>query len=184
MLRLVTLVVFLHYLLKYKPFNEFFPFQNVVANLCVWLECVCVHPLNKGFSQAVIGTFYQCHFQTMVGWVTFKVSLFFIVTFKSTVIHRWRFNSSFPISISVFFSRPGVRPGASSEEERKKIDFIFFLSLLPLYYSPSRSPPPLFFLKQPVCRLCINAPASALEFALKETKRSNLGALLVAPGWA
>ena len=30
-----TFVVFLHFLLKFKPFDEFFPFQNVIANLCV-----------------------------------------------------------------------------------------------------------------------------------------------------
>ena len=61
-----------------------FPFQNVIANLCVlWLECVWVHPhpLNKDFSQAVIGTFYQYHFQKIVGWVTFKF-FFFMLKFK------------------------------------------------------------------------------------------------------
>ena len=42
-------MVFLHFLLKFKPFDEFFPFQNVIANLsvCVATVCVCVHPLNK-----------------------------------------------------------------------------------------------------------------------------------------
>ena len=41
-----------------------------VARVCV---CVCVHPLNKDVTQAVIhiGTFYQCPFQKMVGWVSF-----------------------------------------------------------------------------------------------------------------
>ena len=34
---LSTFVVFLHFLLKLKPFDEFFPFQNVITNLC---ECV------------------------------------------------------------------------------------------------------------------------------------------------
>ena len=38
-------------------------------------ECECVHPLNKDVSQAIAGTFYQCLFQKMVGWVAFKVSL-------------------------------------------------------------------------------------------------------------
>ena len=28
-------VIFLHFLLKFKPFDEFFPFQNMIANLCV-----------------------------------------------------------------------------------------------------------------------------------------------------
>ena len=34
---------------------------------------MCVHPLNKDVTQAVIhiGTFYQCPFPKMVGWVSF-----------------------------------------------------------------------------------------------------------------
>ena len=76
-------MVFLHYLLRY----EFFPIQKVIANLCVyvWLECVCVcvHLLKKDFCQAIIGTFYQCHFQKMVGWVAFKFSFLFMLKFKS-----------------------------------------------------------------------------------------------------
>ena len=40
--------VFIHFLLKFKHFDEFFPFQIVIANLCV----CCVHPLNKDISQA------------------------------------------------------------------------------------------------------------------------------------
>ena len=46
-------VVFLHFLLKFTPFDEFFPFQNMIANLSVCVAsvvvvCVCVHvhPLN------------------------------------------------------------------------------------------------------------------------------------------
>ena len=38
-------VVFLHFLLKFKPFDEFFSFQNVMANLCVCVAtrmCVCL----------------------------------------------------------------------------------------------------------------------------------------------
>ena len=31
-------------------------------SLCVCGWSVCVHPLKRNFSQAVIGTFYQCHF--------------------------------------------------------------------------------------------------------------------------
>ena len=36
---------FLHFLLKFKPFDEFFPFQNVIASLseCVATVCVCVY---------------------------------------------------------------------------------------------------------------------------------------------
>ena len=75
--------VFLYYLLKFKPLDDFFPFQNVIANLCVSVtrvcasvcvcKCVCVHLLNKDFFQAVMGSFYhQCHFQKMVGWVAVK----------------------------------------------------------------------------------------------------------------
>ena len=48
---------FLHFLLKLKPFDEFCPCKNVIANLCVYL--VCVHPLNKDVSQAIIGTFFS-----------------------------------------------------------------------------------------------------------------------------
>ena len=80
-------MVFLYYLLKFKPFDEFFPFQNVIANLCLCVAkvcvCVCVHPLNKDVPQAIIGTFYQCHFQKMVGWIVMKVSLLFMLKFKS-----------------------------------------------------------------------------------------------------
>ena len=44
----------------------------VCVCVCVYV-CVCVHSLNKDVSQAIIhiGTFYQCHFQKMVGWVSF-----------------------------------------------------------------------------------------------------------------
>ena len=40
-----TFVVFLHYLSKFKPFDELFPFQNVIANLSVFVAraCVCVY---------------------------------------------------------------------------------------------------------------------------------------------
>ena len=59
-----------------KALDDFFPFQNVIANLFVFVPgvcvTVCVHALNKDFSQAVIGTFYQCHFQNIVGWVVLK----------------------------------------------------------------------------------------------------------------
>ena len=38
-------VVFLHFLLKFTPFEEFFPFQNTIANLSVCVAsvgvCVC-----------------------------------------------------------------------------------------------------------------------------------------------
>ena len=71
---------FLHFLLKFKPFDEFFPFQNMIASLsgcvatvCVCVcVCVCVHPLNKDVSQAIIGTILQCVLQKMVGWVALR----------------------------------------------------------------------------------------------------------------
>ena len=50
-------------------------------SLCLWLERVCVHPMNKDVSQAIIVTFYPCHFQKMVGWVAFKFSLLFVLKF-------------------------------------------------------------------------------------------------------
>ena len=79
--------IFLQYLLKFKPLDDFFPLPKRVANLRVSVTrvCVWVHMLNKDFFQAVIGTFYQsdrCHFQKMGGWVAFKF-LFFKLKFKS-----------------------------------------------------------------------------------------------------
>ena len=67
----------LNLLMSFTPFKTW-----LQISLCVWLLCVCVHPLNKD-SQAIIGTFYQCHFQEMVGWVAFKVSLLLMLKFKS-----------------------------------------------------------------------------------------------------
>ena len=63
-------MVFLHFLFKFKPCDEFVPFQNLIANLsvCVASVYMCVHPLNKDVSQAIIGTFFQCILQKMVGW--------------------------------------------------------------------------------------------------------------------
>ena len=76
-------MVFLHFLLKFKPFDEFFPFQNVIANLCVCIYCVCVHPLNKDISQAITGTFFQCILQKMVGKMgRFEVCHCFPLKFK------------------------------------------------------------------------------------------------------
>ena len=45
---------------------------------------LCSAPPNKIFPvrQCISGTFYQCHFQKMVGWVAFKVSLLFMLKFK------------------------------------------------------------------------------------------------------
>ena len=74
------------FLLNFKLFQVFFPFQNVIANLCVRVAsvcvCVCVHPLNKDVSQAIIGTFFQCLLQKMVGWIAFEVSLRFMLKIK------------------------------------------------------------------------------------------------------
>ena len=59
-----TLWGFSSLFVEVKTFALFFPFQNEITNLSVFVAgvCVSVHPLNKDFSQAVIGTFYQCHF--------------------------------------------------------------------------------------------------------------------------
>ena len=56
---------------------NFFPFKlNVIANLCVCVcvcvASVCVHPLNKDISPAIIDTFFQCILQKMIGWVALK----------------------------------------------------------------------------------------------------------------
>ena len=71
-------------------FLMIFPFQEtwLQISLCLWLDvcvcvCVCVHPLNKDVSQAITGTFCQCHFQKIVVWVTFKFSLLLMLRFKS-----------------------------------------------------------------------------------------------------
>ena len=66
-------------------------------SLCLWLECVCVPPLNKDVSQAIIGTFYQCHFRKMAGWdkVAFKFSLLFMLRVKS--FKMWRLMSLFKL---------------------------------------------------------------------------------------
>ena len=41
MVHWVPFVVFLHFLLKFKPFNEFFPSKTCIANLseCVAVDC-------------------------------------------------------------------------------------------------------------------------------------------------
>ena len=38
-------VFFFHFLLQFKPFDEFFPFQSVIASLskCVATVCMCVY---------------------------------------------------------------------------------------------------------------------------------------------
>ena len=74
---------FLHFLLKFKPFDEFFPsktwlqvsLSQCVATVCVCVS-VCVHPLNKDVSQGIIGTFLQCVLQEMVRWVALR----FVIT--------------------------------------------------------------------------------------------------------
>ena len=58
---------------------SFSPFKIDCKSLCVCVcvcsYCVCVHPLNKDISQAIIGTFFQCILLKMVGWVAlyFKI---------------------------------------------------------------------------------------------------------------
>ena len=70
--------VFLHYLLKFKPLDGFSVPKRDCKSLCVCGWSVCVHLLNKDFSQAAIGTFNQCHFQKMVGWVAFKFFFLYV----------------------------------------------------------------------------------------------------------
>ena len=82
----VPFVVFLKFLLKVKLFDVFSLPRDMIANLSVFVArcvCVCVHPLNKDVSQAITGTFCQCHFQKIVVWVTFKFSLLLMLRFKS-----------------------------------------------------------------------------------------------------
>ena len=44
--------------------------------VCSYCVSVCVHPLNKDISQAIIGTFLQCVLQKMVRWVALR----FVIT--------------------------------------------------------------------------------------------------------
>ena len=83
-LRYCTVVpfgVFLHYLLNFKPLDDFFSSKTwlQIAGFVAWV-CVCVY---IHVSQAIICTFYQCQFQKMVGWVAFKFSLSFTWKLKS-----------------------------------------------------------------------------------------------------
>ena len=62
-------VLFLHFFLKFKQFDEFFPSKTSLKFLCVARACVCVcvcgvRPLNKDVSQAIIALF-QCLFQCL-----------------------------------------------------------------------------------------------------------------------
>ena len=53
----------------------------MIKNLSVFVAgvCVSVHPLNKDLSQAVIGTFYQCHFlKDGRIWVAFKFFFLYV----------------------------------------------------------------------------------------------------------
>ena len=92
---------FLHHLLKFKPLDDVFPFKTWLQfSLCLWLERVCVHPVNKDVSQAIFSTFYQCQFQKIVGWICFKFSLLFMLKFKSSKM--WRPMSFYLIAILAF----------------------------------------------------------------------------------
>ena len=66
-LRSVSSGVFLHFLLKYKPFDDFSSFQDVIANLFLSVAteyvCVCLHPLNKDVFQAIIAFFFSAFFK-------------------------------------------------------------------------------------------------------------------------
>ena len=75
-------MVFLHFLLKFKPFDNFCLFQNVMANLSLSVaRDVCLQPLNKDVSQVITGTFFQYLLQKMVGWVAFEVTLRFMTLY-------------------------------------------------------------------------------------------------------
>ena len=98
MLRWVPFVVFLHFWFKFKLFAQFFPFQNVIANLqslslsvqpvqLAWgRECVYVHRIKTSLKLSL--HFFQCLFQKMVGLVAFEVSLCFLLKLKP--LKMWR----------------------------------------------------------------------------------------------
>ena len=73
----VPSVVFLHSLLKFKPFDEFFPFQNVIANLCVSTSIKYRHLSSYHWH------FFQCILQKMVGWVALR----FVIAFRWSLNH-------------------------------------------------------------------------------------------------
>ena len=63
-LRWVRFGVFLHHLLKFKPLDDVFPFKTwLQISLCLWLERVWVHPVNKDVSQASFPLFIGASFK-------------------------------------------------------------------------------------------------------------------------
>ena len=80
----VPSVVFLHFLLKFKPFDEFFPFQNVIANLCACVAAVCVcTSIKQRHLSSYHWHFFQCILQKMVGWVALR----FVIAFCWSLNH-------------------------------------------------------------------------------------------------
>ena len=68
---------FLHFLFKFKPFDEFFPSKNVIASLsecvatvCVWV-CVYIHWIKTSLKLS-LALFLQCVLQKMVRWVALR----------------------------------------------------------------------------------------------------------------
>ena len=125
---------FLHFLLKFKPSDEFFPFQNVTANLsvCAASVCVCVHPLNKDVSQAIIGTFFQCILQKIVGWVAlrFVITLFWSLNHlkcDSQCLFLSHCNSYSACEISFLTGKGCPRKCAHFRSPRQKINLCIYI---------------------------------------------------------
>ena len=96
-------VVFLHFLLKFTPFDEFFPFQNMIANLSVCVAsvvvvCVCVHvhPLNILWHlSSYRWQFFWVHFTKDGRMGHFEVCHRFVLKFKP-------FKVWWPMSLFIF----------------------------------------------------------------------------------
>ena len=73
MLQWVPFDIFLHFLLKFQPFDEIFPFQNVMlfANLSLCVLLVCVH------------TYVYIH------WMKTSLKLSALALFFSAFFERW-----------------------------------------------------------------------------------------------
>ena len=75
-------MVFLHFLLKFKPFDEFFPFQNVIANLSVCIATLCVYIHYIKMSLKLSLALFSVHFTKDGKMGRFEVCHCFLLKFK------------------------------------------------------------------------------------------------------
>ena len=81
---------FLHFSLKFKPFDEFFSFQNVIPALSL---CVAIS-IEWQTSLKLSLALFLVPFLNIVGWVALEVSLRFMLKFKP--FKMWR-----PVSLFI-----------------------------------------------------------------------------------